>query len=287
MNNPVKQQISTDFHKVKAAGGQRLERISKILQDALSETMSELKAGGSEMRSIAKESSVVETLKTRPPAAPVEAKPVEVKIDSDDEVANIVVTPADISNDSAANTVETAALTDEQIAETVLEAVVSEAVLSEAVQSEVASVESSESSQSSQSVSASSAEPVAVQRLIDSINAAIDRIAAFVKDDKTQAAVQPYVNKLNAMLESLDGKISSRYGERYSSFKQEFNQDMGKAQVWYGEARANVSENGAGWVNQKQAELETKMGKAGATIAQKETKLKQTAKALWQTARKS
>lgn len=282
MMNSVKQQFSTDFNKAKTAGGQRLERIGKILQDALSETVSELRAGGSEIQAIAQESSVVETLKTKPTAAPV-AEPVEVKIDGDnevtDEVANVVAMPTDTLDDSAVNAVEPAVLTDEQIAETVLEAVVSES----------ASVESAsvESSKSSQSVSTSSAEPAAVQGLINSINAAIDRIAAFIKDDKTQAAVQPYVNKLNAMLESLDGKIASRYGERYSSFKQEFSQDMGKAKAWYGEARANVSENGTGWVNQKQAELEIKLGEAGATIAQKETRLKQTAKALWQTARKS
>jgi len=246
--NSVKDQIAADLNKAKTAGGQRLERIGKIIQEALSQAVSELKEGGSEIQSIAKESTLIETLKPKSTATATTA-PVEVKIDGEDDVTDVT-----IIEDAVAS------------ADTELQ---SEPALDDVTAAEVAE--------------AAAAEPKAVQSLIDSANAAIDRLVAFANDEKTRTMVQPYLDKLNAVLGLLDEKIAARYGDRYSSFKQEFQQDMGKAKAWYAETRANMDANGTSWVDQKQAELEVKLGETGATIAQKEAKIKQLAKEFWQT----
>jgi len=246
--NSVKDQIAADLNKAKTAGGQRLERIGKIIQEALSQAVSELKEGGSEIQSIAKESTLIETLKPKSTATATTA-PVEVKIDGEDDVTDVT-----IIEDAVAS------------ADTELQ---SEPALDDVTAAEVAE--------------ATAAEPKAVQSLIDSANAAIDRLVAFANDEKTRTTVQPYVDKLNATLGLLDEKIAARYGDRYNSFKQEFQQDMGKAKAWYAETRANMDATGTSWVDQKQAELEVKLGETGTTIAQKEAKIKQLAKEFWQT----
>jgi len=264
--NSVKEQIAADLNKAKTAGGQRLERIGKIIQDALSQAVSELKEGSSEIQSIAKESTLIETLKPKSTTTATAATPapVEVKIDEDDDVTDVVIIIEEPVTD----------------AETELQ---SELILDDVV-SEVPNATSEVSSETvSDATEATTAEPKAVQSLIDSVNAAIERLVAFANDEKTRTTVQPYLDKLNTALGLLDEKIAARYGDRYSSFKQEFQQDMGKAKVWYTETRANMDANGTSWVDQKQAELEVKLGETGATIAQKEAKIKQLAKEFWQT----
>ena len=269
--NSVKEQIAADLNKAKTAGGQRLERIGKIIQDALSQAVSELKEGSSEIQSIAKESTLIETLKPKSTTTTTTATPtpVEVKIDEDDDVTDVVIIIEEPVTDA-----ET-----ELQSELILDDVVNE--VPNAVASEVSGETVSDAAEAE--AEAATAEPKAVQSLIDSVNAAIDRLVAFANDEKTRATVQPYLDKLNAALGLLDEKIAARYGDRYSSFKQEFQQDMGKAKVWYTETRANMDANGTSWVDQKQAELEVKLGETGATIAQKEAKIKQLAKEFWQT----
>jgi hypothetical protein len=267
--NSVKEHIAADLKKAKTAGGQRLERIGKIIQDALSQAVSELKEGSSEIQSIAKESTLIETLKPKSTTTATVATPapVEVKIDEDDDVTDVVIIIEEPVTDA-----ET-----ELQSELILDDIINE--IPNAVASEV----SSETVSDAAEAEAATAEPKAVQSLIDSANAAIDRLVAFANDEKTRTMVQPYLDKLNATLGLLDEKIAARYGDRYSSFKQEFQQDMGKAKVWYTETRANMDANGTSWVDQKQAELEVKLGETGATIAQKEAKIKQLAKEFWQT----
>ena len=268
--NSVKEQIAADLNKAKTAGGQRLERIGKIIQDALSQAVGELKEGSSEIQSIAKESTLIETLKPKSTTTATAATPapVEVKIDEDDDVTDVVIIIEEPVTDA-----ET-----ELQSELILDDVVNEVPNAA---SEVSSETVSDAAEAE--AEAATAEPKAVQSLIDSVNAAIDRLVAFANDEKTRTMVQPYLDKLNAALGLLDEKIAARYGDRYSSFKQEFQQDMGKAKVWYTETRANMDANGTSWVDQKQAELEVKLGETGATIAQKEAKIKQLAKEFWQT----
>ncbi len=92
--NPMKDQISADFEKAKSAGGARVGRIRQIFQDALTQTVSELKQGAGEIGSIAKESTstLTENLKNaQKTASENEVVPVQVEIHDEVEAANLVV----------------------------------------------------------------------------------------------------------------------------------------------------------------------------------------------------
>ena len=55
MSDSIKDRIATDFQKVKTQGSVRASRIGEIVRDAASQAMTELKAGSSEIGTIAKD----------------------------------------------------------------------------------------------------------------------------------------------------------------------------------------------------------------------------------------
>lgn len=56
MADSIKDRITTDFQKVKTQGGTRVVRIGEIVREAASQAVTELKAGSSEVGTIAKDS---------------------------------------------------------------------------------------------------------------------------------------------------------------------------------------------------------------------------------------
>ncbi len=56
MTDSIKDRITTDFQKVKTQGGTRVVRIGEIVREAASQAVTELKAGSSEVSTIAKDS---------------------------------------------------------------------------------------------------------------------------------------------------------------------------------------------------------------------------------------
>lgn len=56
MADSIKDRITTDFQKVKTQGGTRAVRIGEIVREAASQAVTELKAGSSEVGTIAKDS---------------------------------------------------------------------------------------------------------------------------------------------------------------------------------------------------------------------------------------
>ena len=56
MTDSIKDRITTNFQKVKAQGGTRAVRIGEIVREAASQAVTELKAGSSEVGTIAKDS---------------------------------------------------------------------------------------------------------------------------------------------------------------------------------------------------------------------------------------
>ncbi|MBF2048740.1 MAG: hypothetical protein EDM05_031170 [Leptolyngbya sp. IPPAS B-1204] len=311
MTNPKKDQIAAELEKIKALGGSRAERIRKIFQDAFSQTVTELKAGANEIGSVAKESTstVISTLKekrqaeneTMQPAA----APVEVKIDDDDE--NLVATPEANATDVvvevqpsinqaspilespveplAVEPMGTTPVSFEQSVEPVIEPVVepvAEPVAEPIVEIIEPAAQTSEAPIVPTAVADEETSQSQVGSFADSLKTLAERLLRTIQESETYASVSASVKQKLAML---DAKLTGRYGVRYETFKQEFQQDMAKAKVWYENTKANDAERGTSWVEQKQSELQTKMSETGATIAQKEQKIKQLLKEVWQTAR--
>lgn len=254
--NPFKDQISADFEKAKSAGGARVERIRQIFQDAMSQSISELKQGAGEIRSIAKESTstLTENLKNAPKSTPqTEVIPVQVEIQDDGEVANLAVElPAEPEAAPPTEQPQTASQT-------------------------VVMVEEPASSQQ---------EPATAKSFAESAKALIEQMLRSFQSSETYATLQQQLEQLRKQMATLDAKLTDRYGERYEKFKQEFNQDMENTKAWYDGMKADADASGMNVIEYKQAELVIKMGEIGVTIAQKEAKIKQLLRELWQTATK-
>lgn len=86
--------------------------------------------------------------------------------------------------------------------------------------------------------------------------------------------------KLKNKAVNLDVSLTERYGDRYSAVKQRLE----KGATWYKAATAQAAVTQTTVLEQKQAEFENKLSKAGTTVAQKEQQVKQQLKALLQTA---
>jgi hypothetical protein len=279
MSNPMKEQIAADLEKAKVVGGSRAERIRKIFQDAFSQTLTELKGGTSEIGSIAKDSTstLIGNLKEnlndkQSDVEQVTTVPVEVKIeDHDESVAESIIESTVIETpvtDVSDVTVEIHSAAEPMMApSTDLDQPVQ--LVEQAPETPI------------ETISVSSEEPA--QNLSgsfsDSLKAMAERLLQSIQQGETYASVKQ-------QLEALDAKLTARYGTRYEAFKQEFKQDMVKAKTWYENTKAENAASGTNWVEQKQADLEVKMGQTGATIAQKEQKIKQLLKELWLTVSK-
>lgn len=248
MTNPVKEQLAADFEKAKSASSVRFERIRQIFQAAFAQTVTELKQGTGEIGSIAKDSTstLTENLKNAQKPAPQEVVPVEVEIQDEQAEAPIVADP------------------------------VTEVVAQPAMAEEVVIEISSPASQQTESTP---------EGLLDSLKALTQQMVRSLKEGEAYATLQQQLTKLREQMLVLDGKLSDRYGERYERAKQDFKQDVENTKAWYTDMKADANASGVNVLESKQAEIATKMGEAGATIAQKEQKIKQLLKELWQTAK--
>ncbi len=86
--------------------------------------------------------------------------------------------------------------------------------------------------------------------------------------------------KLKNQAINLDANLTERYGDRYFAVKQRLE----NAAAWYNTATAQAKTMEPNVLQQRQVEVENKLGEAGATFAQKEQHVKQQLKALLQTA---
>jgi hypothetical protein len=97
------------------------------------------------------------------------------------------------------------------------------------------------------------------------------RLSTFLNQLKDQLVIK---------LRTLDTNLESRYGDRYINLKQRWD----RFAAWYNAARANSEMPVSNAVEHKQAELEQKVGEAGASIARKEQQIRQQIKIFLQTA---
>ena len=86
--------------------------------------------------------------------------------------------------------------------------------------------------------------------------------------------------KLKNQAVNLDTNLTERYGDRYFAVKQRLE----NAAAWYNTTTAQAKTIEPNVLQQRQAEVENKLGEAGATFAKKEQHVKQQLKQLLQTA---
>lgn len=95
-----------------------------------------------------------------------------------------------------------------------------------------------------------------------------------------QAIQRQVVARLRTQIVTLDTKLTVRYGDRYELLKQRVE----NSRLWYKNARANAEAAGIDPLQQKQVEIETKVGDVGITVAQKEQQIRQQVKEFVQSA---
>lgn len=280
MSTGFKDHITADLQKVKQVGGTKVEKIRKIFQDALSQTVTELKEGTGEIRSIAQtsKSTLLDTLK-EPQSPTVTPPPVEITIVTDEtriveESIMDATTQSNHPEPAVEITLNAIDASDPVAAHSVASETVSETVVE--VQPEV--------QPETEATSPGQAEVMA-QRLLETLKTLFDRAMNQFKQQEVYGDLQQQATKLKEQAQTLDERLTARYGDRYVRIKQDFQQDAQKAKAWYERTRTNAAETGSYWVDEKQAELHVKAGETGATIAQKEQKIKQLLKELWHTVR--
>lgn len=336
MTTGIKSQIVTELQKAKQVGGTRVDKIRQIVQNAVTQTLSELKEGGGEIQTIAKESAstLFESLKDLPKTGTTsqpntEFQPIEVKIETDEDTVMTTTNDNQYNNQSI----------DPNMPDRVAEGMPTEPILPEMpVTSTVTSIEGSDaatinnapnSAATQESIApnpvprdAVSDDTVTVLELhpvgeanppveanlppvdsaqpdgapAESTSEIAEKVIALVRDlmnrahsrlrqQEIYAELQQQLAKLKEQVGVIDTKLSSRYGDRYTQIKQDFQEDWQKTKGWYTDKKAKAQTEGVNWADQKQTAAHTKAGEAGATIAQKEQRIKQLLKELWLTIR--
>ena len=250
MSTPVKEKITADLQKAKSEGSLRAERIREIVREAVSQAVAEIKAGSTEMRTIAKDAmaAVTDSLKTSNREAEMTAS-----------IKGIVDGISQSSRD--------------QIAEAQVQVDQLQAQISENEQTIEANVESA-----IVGISEATGEQTS-----PSFRSLVAAILTNLKEQQL-ARLQTQFAKLKEQLVKLDATLSDRYGDRYAGVKEGVKERVETAKVRYEEAKARVAAGEPNPVDQAQAELTEKASQAGAAAARIEELIKQRLKTFVQEA---
>lgn len=239
MANNIKEQIKADLQQAKQTGHVRTERVREIVRDAVSQVISELKEGSSELRTIVRDavSTVVENLQEQGGELKEE---VTASIEGAIEAVN--------------------SKRQESIAKTQVEVKQLQAKLDEQedeIQREVDGIlaEIQESTKNEQSPHAKTA-----------IDSAIDA----VKNSEEVSLLKKRYAQLQAQLAIVRANLAARYGGR----SEEVKAYLDEAKNWATQARPQA-EALVTQVKEKSSKLDDQLGEAGSAIARKERQIKQ------------
>lgn len=255
MANSVKERITTDLEKAKTEGNVRAERIRGIVKNAVSQAIAELKEGSGEIGHIARDAvaAVIENLGEKGKAAKE-----EVTASIEGVVEGITHSRQDAIAQRQAQMQELQTQIDVEAEQ-----------LETEIGGALATIEANEPETSSNWKS-----------LLDS---AINT----VRERKEFELVERQYAKLKMQMAALDEYLETRYGDRYGEVKQRLETTRENAKIWYETAKTDAAKSGIDPIQQRQAELETRVGAFGTTVAQKEQQIKQRLKEIWQTVVKS
>lgn len=246
MTNPLKTQITEDLEKAKSEGKLRADRIREIVQSAVSQATSEVKEGSGEIRLVVKDAvtTVIENLKE---------KGEEIK---DEITASIEGAIQGISRSRRQSLAKTQAEVKQLQAQIDSE----ESELEDQINIALKEIEETGNDASGTTKT--------------SIEAAINAI----KNSEEVALMRKRYAQLQAQLAVLQANLAARYGERDEDVKRHLED----AKTWYDRTHIQA-ETTVEQVKQKRIEFENKLGEAGSALAQKEQRVKQLLKELWQT----
>jgi hypothetical protein len=244
MSNLLKDQIKTDLDKAKEEGTLRAERIRDIVQVAVSQAVSEIKAGSSEIRSVAKDAI----------SAVIEASQEKGEKIKEEVSASIEGAIAAISSVKR----QTIAESQSEVKQLQAKIDAEEEELQAEIDGMLSDIEETGKDKSAET------------------KAAIESAIYTIKDSDEVALMQRRYAQLKAQLAIVQANLAERYGERYENVKPYLDD----AQAWYERAKKDP-EMFTDKVDQKRTEFEQKLGEAGSSLAKKERQGKQLLRELW------
>ncbi len=244
MSDSKKERIVADLQQAKETGTLKTEKIREIIKNAVTEAVSEVKSGRSEIASLVQDAiaAVTETVKESGE---------EVK----EEVAASIQGVVDGVSEARR----------QKIAETQAEIITLEA---QVVEDEQELQEEIDEVLSNMKVDSTS-QP-------DKVKEAIADAIINISSSEEFAILQKHYARLKAQTAVLQANLANRYGEQYG----EVGKYLEDAKVWYDKAREDP-EVFTEPVKRKRADFEQKLGETGSAVARKEKQVKQLLKELW------
>jgi hypothetical protein len=243
MTNNIKEKIQADLQEAKATGQLRTENIREIVKTAVSQVAGEFKEGSSELRTLVKDavSTVIDNLQDKGSEIKEE---VTASIEGALEGVNSKRHEAIVKTQTELKQIQ-AKLDNE------------EEQLQQDVDGMLAEIEHTNQDKSA--------------NIKDAVASAINAI----QDSEEVALLKKRYAQLQAQLAIIRANLAARYGGRSVEIKDYLDD----AQTWYNQARPQA-ENVATQVKEKHSQLDNKLSEAGANIAKKERKLKQSLREL-------
>lgn len=244
MSDSKKERIVADLQQAKETGQLKTEKIREIIKDAISEAVSEVKSGKTEIADLVRDAiaAVTDTVKESGGDIKEEVTAsIQGAIDGISEAKRKKIADAQ----SEIVTLEAQVVEDEQK----LQSEIDEALSKVKVDSD--------------------AQP-------DKIKEAIAEAIINISSSDEFAILQKHYARLKAQTAVLQANLASRYGEQYG----EVGQYLEDAKVWYNKAKEDP-EVFTEPTKRKRAEFEEKLGTAGGAVARKEKQVKQLLKELW------
>ncbi|MBD1850501.1 histidine kinase [Leptolyngbya sp. FACHB-711] len=245
--NNIKEQIKADLDKARQEGQLRSDRIREIVRNAVVEMRQEVKAGSGEARSLIKDviSTVFESLQSRGK---------EVK----EEVTASIEGVIDGISESRRAAI---AKTEAEIQKLQAQVSQEENELHTDVEQTLQEIETT-----------SKSSPGMLQ---EAVNTAVNAL----KNTEEGEMLQKRYAQLQAQLAIVKANLAARYGDQFD----EVQKHLDNAKEWYESARESQPE-GTTLVQQKQSDVEEKLGEAGSALARGEKRVKQLLRELLHTA---
>jgi len=234
----IKEQIKTDLEKARQEGQLRTDRIREIVRNAVAEMREEVKAGSGEARSLIKDviSTVFDSL---------QSKGKEVKEEVTASIEGVIDGVSESRRAAIAKTEAEIQKLQSQINQ-------EENELHTDVEQALQEIETT-----------SKSSPGALKEAVDSA------ITSF-KNSEEGMLLQKRYAQLQAQLAIVKANLAARYGDRFDDVQKHLDD----AKTWYENARESQPE-GTTIVQQKQSDVEQKMGEAGSALARREKRVKQ------------
>ena len=234
--NNIKGKIESDLQKAKQEGQLRAERVREIVRSAVSEATQEVKTGSGEIRSIIQEvaSTVFHLLQDRGQNAKEEVTA---------SIEGVIDGISQARRDVIARTEAEIQKLQTQVSE-------KETELHQDIDQALTEIETT-GKQSS-----------------NDLRTAIESAINSLKESEEGEMLQKRYAQLQAQLSILKANLAARYGDRFDEIQQHLND----SKAWYETARQSQQETTL--VEQKQTEVEQKIGEAGSALARREKRVK-------------